>query len=148
MTNAVSPQPAKSPQSNQGQKKNENPAPPPVVKPTVNAPRVVFALSFGGLTRGGGNSAEKKIEPGAKVVELQLRLDLDRTYEDFRIVVQDSDGKEVGRSERLKATKKGDSLTTALSAALFKPDDYTVILSGGTKGVYEEAARYSFRVLK
>ena len=117
-------------------------------KRQVNALRVVFALSFGGLTRGGGNAAEKKIEPGAKVIELQLRLDLDRTYEDFRIVVQDSDGKEVRRLERLKATKKGDLLIAALPAASFKPDDYTVILSGGTKGAYEEAARYSFRVLK
>lgn len=148
MTNAVSPQPAKSPQSNQGQKKNENPAPPPVVKPAVNAPRsVVFAL-IAGVSRGGGNAAEQKIEPGAKLVQLRLQLDTERKYDDFRLVVQDSDGKEVGRSERLKATKKGDSLTTALPAASFKPDDYTVILSGGTKGVYEEAARYSFRVLK
>jgi hypothetical protein len=107
----------------------------------------VFAL-VGGVSRGGGNVVEQKIEPGAKVVELQLRLDLEREYEDFRIVVQDSDGNEVGRHEKLKAPKKGGLLSTALPAASFKPDDYTVILSGRTKGAYEEAARYSFRVLK
>jgi hypothetical protein len=148
-TTTVSPQPTKLPQSNQGRKQDESPKPTPVVKPPVNAKSfVVFALSVSGLTRGGGNAAEKKIEPGVKFVQLRLQLDTERKYDDFRLVVQDSDGKEVERRERLKATKKGDSLTTALSAALFKPDDYTVILSGGTKGVYEEAARYSFRVLK
>ncbi|MBA4122867.1 MAG: hypothetical protein H0X72_10460 [Acidobacteria bacterium] len=64
--------------------------------------------------------------------------------------MQDSDGNEVGRREKLKATKKGGlpSVAAALPAASFKPDDYTIILSGGTKGAYEEAARYSFRVLK
>ncbi len=149
-TIAVPPQPTKSPQSNQERKQNESPKPTPVAKPPVNAPRsVVFAL-FAGVSRSEGNAVEKKIEPGAKVVELQLWLDLERKYEDFRIVVQDSDGNEVERREKLKASNKGGlpSVAAALPAVSFKPDDYTVILSGGTKGAYEEAARYSFRVLK
>jgi len=149
-TIAASPQPTKSPHSNQGRKQDEIPKPTPVVKPPVNAQRsVVFAL-FAGLSRSEGSSVEKKIESGTKVVELQLRLDVERKYEDFRIVVQDSDGNEVGRREKLKATRRGGltSVAAALPAASFKPDDYTVILSGGTKGAYEEAARYSFRVLK
>jgi hypothetical protein len=147
-TIAVSPQPTKLPQSNQGRKQDESPKPTPIAKPPVNAPRwVVFAL-VPGVSRSEGNAVEKKIELGAKVVELQLRLDVERKYDDFRVVVQDSDGNEVGRREKLKATKKGGLLRTALPAASFKPDDYTVILSGRTKGAYEEAARYSFRVLK
>lgn len=154
-TIAVSP-PKKSPPSNQGQKQDEIPKPTPVFKPTpvvkppVNARRsVVFAL-FAGVSRSEGSNVEKKIEPGTKVVELQLRLDVERKYEDFRIVVQDSDGNEVGRREKLKATSRAGlpSIAATLPAASFKPDDYTVILSGGTKGVYEEAARYSFKVLK
>jgi hypothetical protein len=144
----TTPQPPKSPQSNQEQKKSESPTPTPVVKPTVNVPRSVVFTLVGGVSRGGGNTAEQKIEPGAKIVELRLRLDLEREYDDFRIVVQDSEGNEVGRREKLKATKKDSSLTALLPAVSFKPDDYTVILSGGTKGAYEEAARYSFRVLK
>lgn len=148
-TTAIAPQPTKSQPINQEQKRNENPAPTPIVKPTVNPPSsVVFAFSVVGLTRSGGNSVEKKIEPGTKVVALQLPLEPENKYDDYVVVVQDSDGKEVGRREKLKATKKGNSLIATLPAIFFKPDDYTVILSGGTKGSYEEAARYSFRVLK
>jgi hypothetical protein len=152
LTTTVSqPQSTKSPQSNQEQRKNENPAPTPVVKPTENAPpAVVFAFSVVGLTRSGGSSVEKKIEPGVKFVELQLPLDPDREYEDFRVIVQNSDGKVVGQSKGLKTRKKGNgkNVIASMSAAPFEPDDYTVILSGKTNGVYEEAARYSFRVLK
>ncbi|HEX8266325.1 MAG TPA: hypothetical protein VF596_13045 [Pyrinomonadaceae bacterium] len=150
-TNAASPAPTKSPQSIREPKKNENPAPTPFVKPAVDAPRsVVFALVTGVSRNESNGGAEKKIEPGAKVVELQLRLDVEREYENFRIIVQDSDGNEIGRRDKLKATKKRGlpSVTATLPAASFKPDDYTVILSGSTKGAYEEAARYSFRVLK
>ena len=102
----------------------------------MNARRsVVFAL-FAGVSRSEGSNVEKKIESGTKVVELQLRLDVERKYEDFRIVVQDSDGNEVGRREKLKATSRAGlpSVAATLPAASFKPDDYTVILSGGTKG--------------
>jgi len=143
--------PTKSLPRNQGQKQNEKPKPTPAAEPTVTVSRsvVVFALSIG-VSRSGGGEVEKKIEPGVKDVELRLPLDVEREYDDFRVVVQDSDGNEVARREKLKATKKGTLpfVTAAIPAKPFKPDDYTVILSGGTKGIYQEAARYSFRVIK
>ncbi len=123
----------------------------PVVKPNANEPRPdIFELSADRTTRSGGGGVEKKIEPGVKDVELRLPLDVEREYDDFRVVVQDSDGNEVARREKLKATTKGNLpfVTAKIPAKRFKPDDYTVILSGGTKGVYQEAARYSFRVIK
>jgi len=123
--------------------------PSPVFQSRVNIlpPPVVFDL-LPGMTRSEGSGIEKKIEPGTKVVVLQLRLDLEREYDDFRIVVQDSDGNEVERGEKLKSTKTGSLLTFVLPAESFKPNDYTVILSGGTKGVYKVIDEYSFRVLK
>ncbi|HEX8736012.1 MAG TPA: hypothetical protein VF721_11860 [Pyrinomonadaceae bacterium] len=146
----TTPQPAKSPPGNQGRKQAESPEPTPAAKPPVNVPRaVVFAL-VSGVSRSEGSAVEKKIEASTKAVELRLRLDLDRKYDDYRIAVQDSEGNEVGRGEKLKASRK-DGLPTvvaALPAKSFKAGDYTVILSGGTKGAYQEAARYSFRVLK
>ncbi len=140
-TNA--PTPPKLPQTNQTQKQNEVPTP----TPPINAPRsVVFAL-FPGVLRGGGDSgAEQKIGNGKESVELRLRLDINREYEDYRIVVQNFDSKEIGRREKLKASKK--TIITSLPAAAFQPDDYTVILSGKTKGEYVDLARYNFRILK
>lgn len=149
-TNANSPQPTKLPPGNQERKQAENPKPAPVVKPPVDTRRsVVFAL-FSGVSRGGSSAAEKKIETGAKFVDLQLRLDLEREYEDYRVVVQDSDGNIIERREKLKATKNGGLPTVGvkLPAGRFKPDDYTAVLSAKTNGEYAEAARYSFRVLK
>jgi hypothetical protein len=146
----TTPQPAKSPPDNQGRKPDESPKPTPAVKPPAKSPRsVVFAL-VSGASRSEGSAAEKKIEAGAKVVELRLRLDLERKDDDYKIVVQDADGNEIGRREKLKAIRK-DGLPTvavALPAKSFKAGDYTLILSGGTKGAYQETARYSFRILR
>lgn len=136
------PTPTKLPQTNQAQKQNGVPTP----TPPVNAPRsVVFAL-FPGVLRSGGGDAEQKIGTGKESVELRLRLDINREYEDYRIIVQNFDGKEIARREKLKASKK--TVITALSATAFQPDDYTVILSGKTKGEYVDLARYNFRILK
>lgn len=137
----IVPTPTKLPPTNPAQKRNEIPTPPP----PVNAPRsVVFAL-FPGVLRGGGN-AEQKIRADKELVELRLRLSLDRDYENYRIVVQNFDGKEIGRREKLKASKK--TVVISLPAAAFQPDDYTVILSGKTKGEYVDLAHYNFRILK
>lgn len=146
----TTPQPTKSPQNNREQKPDESPKPTPAAKPPVNAPRSVVFAMVSGVSRSQGDAAEKKIEPGTKVVELRLRLDFERKYDDYKIVVQDSKGNEIGRRERLKASRK-DGLPTvvaALPAKSFEAGDYKVVLSGGTKGAYQEEAEYSFRILK
>lgn len=122
-------------------------APPRTAPPA--SPPTVFAL-ISGVLRGSGGVAEKRIESGSKIVKLNLRLDLDRDYEDYRVVIQDSDGREVARRARLRAERKNGlpTVAVALPAALFQPDDYTVILSGGQGGQYNEVDRYSFRVLR
>jgi len=136
------PTPTKLPQTNQAQKQNRELTP----TPPVNTPRsVVFAL-FPGVLRGGNSGVEQKIGDGKESVELRLRLDISHNYEDYRIVVQDFDGKEIGRREKLKESK--NTIITSLPAAAFQPDDYTVILSGKTKGEYVDLARYNFRILK
>lgn len=138
----TTPMPTKLPPTNPAQKQNEIPTP----TPPVNAPRsVVFAL-FSGVLRGGDGNAEQKIGASKELIELRLRLSLDREYENYRIVVQNFDGKEIGRREKLKASKK--TVTVVLPADAFQPDDYTVILSGKTKGEYVDLARYNFRILK
>jgi hypothetical protein len=112
----------------------------PVVKPNVDEPPpVIFELPVAMRTRSGSSSVKKKIEPGTKVVVLKLALVSGSQYDDYRVVVKNENDVIVEQRERLKATKKGDSLIVSLPAASFKPDnDYTVVLSGRIKGVYKE----------
>ncbi|HEX8149982.1 MAG TPA: hypothetical protein VF591_22560 [Pyrinomonadaceae bacterium] len=111
------------------------------------APPTVFALAPGVL-RGGSAVAEKRIEPGSTAVELRLRLDIERAYDDYNLVIRDSGGREVARRTRLKpATRSGlPTVTVALPSSLFRPGDYTAALSGGSRGRYEEVGSYSFRI--
>lgn len=121
---------------------------PPRTPPPSSVP-TVFAL-VSGVLRGGGDVAEKRIEPGSKIVKLNLRLDLERDYEVYQIVVQDSAGREVARRVRLRAGSENSlpTIVISLPAVLFRPDDYVVILSGGEGRQYSEVDRYSFRVLR
>lgn len=133
-------------------RKNPTPGqrPPRPAQAPAPQPRTVFALVSGILRGEAVGTAGKRIEGGSKLVELRLRLDLEQSYGDYRVVIENSEGKEVARRERLKATM-ADGLQTvavALPAARFEPDDYTVTLSGRARGGYTEVDRYSFRVLK
>lgn len=118
-------------------------------RPARPAPPTVFALVAGAL-RGGSDVAEKKIEPGSKIVELNLRLDVERAYKDYRVVIRDSDGREVARRARLTPSNRNGlpTVAVALPSALFLPGGYTAALSGGRGGRYDEVGRYSFRVTK
>lgn len=145
----TSPAPARPPQHERSLRPGGSVRPAPS-KPTQPAsPPTVFAL-VSGVLRGSGVGTEKRIEPGSKTVELNLRLDLEGHYDDFRIIVEDSDGREVARRSRLKMLTKGGLPTVVASfpSTLFKPDDYTVILGGKTDGEYRDVDRYSFRILK
>ena len=134
---------------------SRTPSPPPrdTTTPRDTAPTrprpTVFALIPGAL-RGGGADAGQRIEPGAQVAELRLRLDLEEEYESFHAVVSGSDGREVASRVRLKAANKDGLPTVVLSlpASLLKPDDYVVVLSGNAGGARRKVARYSFRVLR
>lgn len=143
-----SPLPVKTPQSVQTPKQIETPKPTPVTKPTVNASTpVVFAL-FPGVLRGESSVAEGKIKPNNKSVKLDLRLDLEKNYEDFLVVIEDSNGTEIAKHGNLKKVKNKESLSVEFPSEKFKPDDYTVRLRGKTNGEYVNVARYSFRILK
>ncbi len=145
---ADSPLPVKTPRSVQTPKQVETPKPTPVAKPAVNASTpVVFAL-FPGILRGEGNAAEGKIKPNNKSVKLDLRLDLEKNYEDFLVVIEDSNGTEIAKRANLKKAKNKESLSVEFPSEKFKPDDYTVRLSGKMNGEYVTVSRYSFRILK
>lgn len=147
-SSADTPLPRKTPQGVQTPKQIEKPVPAPVTKPTENASSsVVFAL-FSGVLRSEGNAVEGKIKPGIKSVKLNLQLNLEKTYEDFLVVVEDSNGTEIARRGKLKKVKNKELLTVEFPAENFKPDDYTVRLSGKTNSEYTSIARYSFRILK
>lgn len=128
---------------------NRNPRHPSSETAPPASSRTVFALVSGAL-RGGANVSEKRIEQGSKIVELRLRLDLDKDYDRYRVLVQDAEGREVAGRSRLKATgiKVMPTVVAALPAELFRPGDYTVILGGGKGGQYQEVGRYSFRILR
>lgn len=154
-TRAPSPTPTATPAPTRPQQDVRPPMPartprtaPPRTAPPSPAP-TVFAL-VPGVLRGGGDITEKRIEQGSKIVKLNLRLDLEREYEIYRVVVQDSEGREVARRVRLRAESENSlpRIVISLPATLFRPDDYTVILSGGKDGQYKEVDRYSFRVLR
>jgi hypothetical protein len=148
-TKEPSPAPTSSPGNEQLTKPDGGVRPAPS-KPTPPAsPPTVFAL-VSGVLRGGGVGAEKKIEPGSKFVEFHLRLDLEVEYSEFSLAIEDSNGHEVVRRGRVKMITKGGlpTIVASFPAALFKPDDYMVILNGKTNGEYKEVDRYSFRILK
>lgn len=142
------------------------------------SPPTVFAL-VPGVLRDGGVGIEKRIAPGSETIELNLRLnDSDYSvvirdskgrevaqrprYRDFLVVLQDSKGGEVARRRRLdfSITAGRPTIVVSFPAALFKQDDYMVILSGaryamepailrgGKDSEYKEVNRYSFRILK
>ena len=145
----MSPTPASSPRDEQPPQPGGNTRPAPARPARPAPPPTVVALVPGAL-RGGRDVAEKKIEPGSQLVELNLRLDVERSYGDYRVVIRDSGGREVARRARLKPSNR-DGLPTvavALPSALFRPGDYAAVLSGGERGRYEEVGRYAFRVIE
>lgn len=139
------PTPMKSPQTPNAQQPTPAATPTKLQQTNQAQKQVVFAL-FPGLLRSGSSDAQQKIGNDTESVELRLRLVLNRDYEDYRVVVQDFEDKEIGRREKLKASK--NTVTVVLPAAAFQPDDYKVILSGKTKGAYVDLATYTFKILK
>jgi anti-sigma-K factor RskA len=143
----LSPKRIESPPRNTGQRQGESPRPSPE-KPIAPS-SVVFAL-VSGVTRNQGQAAEAVIRPSTKLIRLKLTVNAENTNQNFQIIVQDSNGNEIARRDKLKPTKKGGALIidAAFPASSFKPDDYTVILNAGIKDENQEVDRYFFRILK
>lgn len=146
---AESPAPQKTPNSVQTTKEIEKPTPTPTNKPTEKkSPSVVFALFPGGLRGVEDNGSRKIIAPNTKTVKLELKLVGASNYEDFLVVIEDSDGREIARRGNLKKSKNGKLLIVEFPAESFESDTYKVSLSGRKNGEYTNLSFYSFQVLK
>jgi hypothetical protein len=127
----------------------ETQAVPPAVPSQPRRPTLV-SLVLLPATRGAGDIPTLIIPAGTDRVALRLELEAD-AFPRYRAAVTDPPTNQViYRGANLRAASRGNakSLTLTLSAALLKPQTYTVDVAGvPARGAAEPVGTYSFRVV-
>jgi hypothetical protein len=103
-----------------------------------------------GLGRGDGETKQITVTSDTTTVQLQLRIPNDVAYQTYRAILQTSDGREISRQDRLRLDPTSNGrVICPIPANLLKPSQYDLKLSGiNQQGVYEDIARYYFRVTR
>lgn len=101
-----------------------------------------------GLSRGEGGIEQITVPADTETVQLQLRASNISAYQTYRAILQTADGREISRYDDLKPDPaSSDRIICPIPAALLKPGNYSLKLSGLTQqGEYEDIARYYLRV--
>jgi hypothetical protein len=96
----------------------------------------VAVVLTAGLVRDSGTSNTLMIAPDTRLVELKLEL-ADAKYENYRIVLQDGEGREFMSFYKAKPQRLGPNqfIIVTLAAKDLPTDDYLLKLSGASKGL-------------
>jgi hypothetical protein len=120
-------------------------------KVSENSSAAVVALALTpGLVREAGTSNNLTISSDTRLVKLRLEL-ADQTYENYRVVLQDSQDSEICIRNKVKPNRLGTNpfILLTFSADILPPDDYSLKLSGASKtGEFDPLGNYSFRVVR
>jgi len=112
-------------------------------------PAAAFALVLPPQTRGAGPIAGIAIAPGARTVDIDLQLDVDR-FPRYEVAVKDpATDRIVWRSEPLMPDRmrRPPALGVVLPASVLKAQHYSIELSArGADGSAEAVGSYAFRV--
>jgi hypothetical protein len=111
---------------------------------------VAYLFLTPGGSRSSGEGHDLPIGPEASTVQLELALERN-DYRSYNVTIENADGKVVVPRNGLKAHNRGSAkvLTITVPVRLLPPDNYIITVKGVTKaGTSEDAAYYSFRVLK
>jgi anti-sigma-K factor RskA len=115
-------------------------------------PTIVTLALLSGIPRGGGAAQPKlQLQPGTRLVRLQLEVDPADEYKSFRVELSDRAGVQVWSRAGLSARSQrgGKSLMVTLPANILKQQQYEVLLKGiSNEGATEDLAYYYFDVLK
>jgi len=121
----------------------------PKVSDNSSDPVVALALTPG-LVRDTGTLNKLTISSDTLLVALRLEL-ADQTYENYRVMLQDSQGSEICIRNKVKPKRLGTNpfIILTFPADILPPDDYFLKLSGASKtGEFDPLGNYSFRVLR
>ena len=101
-----------------------------------------------GLSRGEGEIKQITVPADIETVQFQLRAANISAYQTYRATLQTADGREISRYDDLRPDPAStDRINCSIPAALLKPDNYSLKLSGiDQQGESDDVARYYFRV--
>jgi hypothetical protein len=123
--------------------------------PSTEPVMLSFVLMPSSASRGTTGKGEGQkvlnISPAARTVQLQLDLDAGGEYKSYRAALRTLDGEELWSQDMLRAsrTDAGKAVFLKLPAAVFREDDYILILKGiAASGDWEEVGSYVFSVVK
>lgn len=140
----AAPQRAESQPSGETREPGQRPlaAPPTPQKPEVI---VAFALTASSV-RAPGESNTLQLPANASLVRLQLEHEGAR-YPRYRVVIQTVEGRDVWQRQDLEPARSGTAnVVVDVPVNKLPADDYILTLSGASRGSFEEAASFSFRV--
>ena len=108
---------------------------------------VIYSLILSpGLTRDAGTRQRLTLPAKTDFVRMQLKFE-QGGFSAYRAVLETVEGRQVWRSNRLKASKDGKSVTLTIPSKLLKKSDYILLLKGITKdGVSENVEDYTFTI--
>ena len=101
-----------------------------------------------GVTRGEETIKQIKVPADTATVQLKLRSSNASAYKTYRAILQAADGSEISRQDNLRPDPAStDRIICPVSAALLKPGNYSLKLSGlNQQNEYEDIDRYYFRI--
>jgi hypothetical protein len=127
-----------------GETREQRPLAPP---PTPQKPDVIVAFALtASSVRAPGESNTLQFPADASLVRLRLEHE-GAGYRRYRVVIQTVEGRDVWRRQDLEPARSGTaSVVVDVPASRLPADDYILTLSGVSRGSFEEAASFSFRV--